>query len=59
LRDLAAAAGPLAAAAGSARQLVHSDYAGKNLLAVRQDGLWSISAVLDWEFTATSARPWR
>jgi aminoglycoside phosphotransferase (APT) family kinase protein len=50
LRDLAAAAGPLAAAAGSARQLVHSDYNGKNLLAVQQDGLWSISAVLDWEF---------
>jgi len=50
LRDLAAAAGPLAAAAGSARQLVHSDYNGKNLLAVQRDGLWSISAVLDWEF---------
>ena len=50
LRGLAAAAGPLAAAAGSARQLVHSDYNGKNLLAVQRDGLWSISAVLDWEF---------
>ena len=49
LRDLAAAAGPLAAA-GSARRLVHSDYNGKNLLAVQRDGLWSISAVLDWEF---------
>jgi aminoglycoside phosphotransferase (APT) family kinase protein len=33
-----------------ARHLVHSDYNGKNLLAVARDGRWSISAVLDWEF---------
>ena len=50
LRALAAAAEPLAASVADARQLVHSDYNGKNLLAVRRRGRWSISAVLDWEF---------
>ncbi len=50
LRALAAAADPLARSVGRARQLVHSDYNGKNLLAVGGDGRWSISAVLDWEF---------
>jgi aminoglycoside phosphotransferase (APT) family kinase protein len=50
LRALAAAADPLARSTASARQLVHSDYNGKNLLAVRRNGQWSISAVLDWEF---------
>jgi aminoglycoside phosphotransferase (APT) family kinase protein len=50
LRTLAAAADPLARSVGGARQLVHSDYNGKNLLAVGGDGRWSISAVLDWEF---------
>jgi aminoglycoside phosphotransferase (APT) family kinase protein len=50
LRALAAAADPLARSVGRARQLVHSDYNGKNLLAVGGDGHWSISAVLDWEF---------
>ena len=47
---IAAAADPLARSVGRARQLVHSDYNGKNLLAVGGDGRWSISAVLDWEF---------
>jgi aminoglycoside phosphotransferase (APT) family kinase protein len=50
LRVLAAAADPLARAVADARQLVHSDYNGKNLLAVAHGGRWSISAVLDWEF---------
>ena len=50
LRALAAAADPLARSVGPARQLVHSDYNGKNLLAVDGGGRWSISAVLDWEF---------
>jgi aminoglycoside phosphotransferase (APT) family kinase protein len=50
LRALAAAADPLARSAAGARQLVHADYNGKNLLAVRGHGRWSISAVLDWEF---------
>ena len=50
LRVLAAAADPLARSAGGARQLVHSDYNGKNLIAVGAGGRWSISAVLDWEF---------
>ena len=50
LRALAAAADPLARSVGRARQLVHSDYNGKNLLTVGGDGRWSISAVLDWEF---------
>jgi aminoglycoside phosphotransferase (APT) family kinase protein len=50
LRVLAAAADPLVRAVADARQLVHSDYNGKNLLAVAHGGQWSISAVLDWEF---------
>jgi fructokinase len=49
LRELAARAGPLAASAPG-RQLVHSDYNPKNLLAARQDGRWTVTAVLDWEF---------
>jgi aminoglycoside phosphotransferase (APT) family kinase protein len=50
LRALAAAADPLARSVASARQLVHSDYNGKNLLVVAGDGEWAVSAVLDWEF---------
>jgi len=50
LRALAAEADAVAAATAHSRQLVHSDYNGKNLLAVRRGRLWSISAVLDWEF---------
>jgi len=50
LRALAADESPLAGSVASARQLVHSDYNGKNLLVVRLRGQWSISAVLDWEF---------
>jgi fructokinase len=50
LRALAVRSDPLARRVASSRQLVHSDYNGKNLLAVRRDGQWSISAVLDWEF---------
>jgi aminoglycoside phosphotransferase (APT) family kinase protein len=50
LRGLAARAGPLAAGTACSRQLVHSDYNGKNLLAVCRGGRWLISAVLDWEF---------
>jgi aminoglycoside phosphotransferase (APT) family kinase protein len=50
LRALAAAADPLAQSVAAARQLVHSDYNGKNLLAVTRNGRWAISAVLDWEF---------
>jgi aminoglycoside phosphotransferase (APT) family kinase protein len=46
----AAAADPLARSVARARQLVHSDYNGKNLLAVGGDGRRSVSAVLDWEF---------
>jgi fructokinase len=43
LRELAARAAP-------GRRLVHADYNPKNLLAIRQDGRWSVTAVLDWEF---------
>lgn len=50
LRELAARAGPLAASAAPGRQLVHSDYNPKNLLAARQGGRWAVTAVLDWEF---------
>jgi aminoglycoside phosphotransferase (APT) family kinase protein len=50
LRALAVRLTPAAATTASARQLVHADFNGKNLLAVDRDGRWSISAVLDWEF---------
>ena len=50
LRALAVRAGPAAARADGSRQLVHSDYNPKNLLAVDRGGQWSIAAVLDWEF---------
>ena len=50
LRALAVRAGPAAARADGRRQLVHSDYNPKNLLAVHRGGQWSITAVLDWEF---------
>lgn len=50
LRELAARAGPLAASAAPGRQLVHSDYNPKNLLAAQEDGRWVVTAVLDWEF---------
>jgi fructokinase len=50
LRVLAGRLAPAAASTASARQLVHSDYNGKNLLALERGGRWSISAVLDWEF---------
>jgi aminoglycoside phosphotransferase (APT) family kinase protein len=38
-----------------ARQLVHADFNPKNLLAVRRDGSWQVSAVLDWEFAFSSS----
>jgi aminoglycoside phosphotransferase (APT) family kinase protein len=50
LQALARADEPFAARADGGRQLVHSDFNPKNLLAVRADGRWSVSAVLDWEF---------
>jgi aminoglycoside phosphotransferase (APT) family kinase protein len=50
LRELAALAGPLAARAAPGTRLVHADYNPKNLVAVGQDGRWSVTAVLDWEF---------
>jgi aminoglycoside phosphotransferase (APT) family kinase protein len=50
LRALARRAAPLAAQVAGARQLVHADFNPKNLLASSQDGRWSITAVLDWEF---------
>jgi Phosphotransferase enzyme family len=55
LRALAAAADPLVRAVTDARQLVHSDYNGKNLLAVADGGQWSITAVLDWEFAVSGS----
>ncbi|GAB2570475.1 hypothetical protein Aab01nite_05990 [Paractinoplanes abujensis] len=54
LRYAAGAAADLAAVKGS-RQLVHSDYNPKNLLAARSaTGRWRVAAVLDWEFAFSS-----
>lgn len=43
----------LTALSGS-RQLVHSDFNPKNLLASQHNGGWVITAVLDWEFALSS-----
>jgi aminoglycoside phosphotransferase (APT) family kinase protein len=37
------------------RQLVHSDFNPKNLLAASRKGTWRITAVLDWEFAFSSS----
>lgn len=54
LRFAADAASDLAVLHGS-RRLVHADFNPKNLLAVRTDGRWRLSAVLDWEFAFSSS----
>lgn len=41
---------PLLNAVSGARHLVHSDFNPKNLLARQHNGVWMITAVLDWEF---------
>ncbi len=35
---------------GGDRSLVHADYKPQNLLLRREQGVWSVAAVLDWEF---------
>ncbi|WP_166661420.1 phosphotransferase family protein [Paractinoplanes brasiliensis] len=53
-RHAAAAATELDTVKGS-RQLVHSDFNPKNLLAARSgDGRWRVTAVLDWEYALAS-----
>jgi aminoglycoside phosphotransferase (APT) family kinase protein len=54
LRFAAEAAPDLAVLHGS-RRLVHADFNPKNLLAVRTDGRWRLSAVLDWEYAYSSS----
>jgi aminoglycoside phosphotransferase (APT) family kinase protein len=54
LRFATEAAPDLAVLRGS-RRLVHADFNPKNLLAVRTDGRWRLSAVLDWEFAYSSS----
>jgi aminoglycoside phosphotransferase (APT) family kinase protein len=54
LRFATEAAPDLAVLHGS-RRLVHADFNPKNLLAVRSDGRWRLSAVLDWEFAFSSS----
>lgn len=48
-------AAPLLAGLRGARQLVHSDFNPKNLLAAPRDGGWRVTAVLDWEFAFSSS----
>jgi Ser/Thr protein kinase RdoA (MazF antagonist) len=55
LRQLAERSAPGLAALRGARHLVHADFNPKNLLALRVDGGWRISAVLDWEFAFSSS----
>jgi aminoglycoside phosphotransferase (APT) family kinase protein len=51
----AASAAPVLGAVHGTRQLVHSDFNPKNLLATRRNGTWAITAVLDWEFSFSSS----
>jgi aminoglycoside phosphotransferase (APT) family kinase protein len=55
LRQRAASAAPALEGLRGARQLVHSDFNPKNLLATRQRGTWAVTAVLDWEFSFSSS----
>jgi aminoglycoside phosphotransferase (APT) family kinase protein len=55
LLQRAASAVPALGAVRGARQLVHSDFNPKNLLATRTAGTWAITAVLDWEFSFSSS----
>jgi Ser/Thr protein kinase RdoA (MazF antagonist) len=41
---------PLLTTIRGARQLVHSDFNPKNLLTIRRDGKWVLTAILDWAF---------
>lgn len=41
---------PRLASIGQTKRLVHSDFNPKNLLVRRHDGVWIVTAVLDWEF---------
>ncbi|TCO60944.1 phosphotransferase family protein [Actinocrispum wychmicini] len=50
----AARCAPLLAAVSGSRQLVHSDFNPKNLLVRQRDGVWVVTAVLDWEFALAS-----
>jgi aminoglycoside phosphotransferase (APT) family kinase protein len=55
LRQHAAAAASALDVIRGARQLVHSDFNPKNLLAAQHNGKWAITAVLDWEFAFSSS----
>ncbi|MEO6087521.1 MAG: phosphotransferase [Umezawaea sp.] len=45
---------PLLTAVSGSRQLVHSDFNPKNVLAYHHNDAWTITAVLDWEFALSS-----
>lgn len=51
----AARRAPLLTAVSGCRQLVHSDFNPKNLLASHRNGIWAVTAVLDWEFALSSS----
>lgn len=46
---------PLLTTIRGARQLVHADFNPKNLLTVRRNGKWVLTAILDWEFAFASS----
>ncbi|MGW5701627.1 phosphotransferase [Amycolatopsis japonica] len=47
---------PLLTAVSDSRQLAHSDFNPKNMLASHHNGAWTITAVLDWEFARSMLR---
>jgi aminoglycoside phosphotransferase (APT) family kinase protein len=51
LRDLAEHAATAASSVDGSRRLVHADFNPKNLLARHGPDGWTVTAVLDWEFT--------
>lgn len=54
LRALAGRTEPLLEGVLGARNLVHSDFNPRNILAERRHGAWTVTAVLDWEFAMSS-----
>src|ERR1019366_9404196 len=48
--DLVWSSAPQFAALDSQASLVHGDFGKRNLLVRREQGRWSVAAVLDWEF---------
>lgn len=43
---------------GRERNLVHGDFDPSNILVTKDDGVWKVSAILDWEFAFSGSVLW-